>query len=145
MLEFNLINEDTDIYKVSEMAASSFKDENHSMTLAISLEFEAMKRALEFETSLLLGAFSNQICVGFIWSKFEVQNKEVKIYNLFVEEAYRRQGIATKLKQEAEKWASQIGAHTIVSTVHANNQQMIDINKSMDYEIEKVIMRKKLF
>lgn len=43
------IEEDVTIYSISEMAASSFKDENQSLRLATSLEYEAIKRSLEYE------------------------------------------------------------------------------------------------
>ncbi|WP_325885059.1 GNAT family N-acetyltransferase [Mammaliicoccus sciuri] len=67
------------------------------------------------------------------------------MYNLLVDKSQRNKGIATALKREIEKWAKHMGAYTIVSTVHAHNKTMIHLNESMDYEVEKVIMRKKLF
>ncbi|MGK9044375.1 GNAT family N-acetyltransferase [Mammaliicoccus vitulinus] len=145
MFEIKCIQEDANIYKVSQMAAESFKDEKQSMKLAITLEYEAIKRSLEREKSVLIGAFMQGDCVGFIWAKFDDKDKEVKIYNLLVIESHRKKGIAKKLKQEVEMWAQQMGAYTIVSTVHAHNKNMIHINESMDYEVEKIIMRKKLF
>lgn len=139
------IEDDATIYSISEMAASSFKDENQSLRLATSLEYEAIKRSLEYEKSVLKGALIQDECIGFIWAKYNIHDREVKIYNLLVDKSQRNKGIATALKREIEKWAKEMGAYTIVSTVHAHNKTMIQINESMDYEVEKVIMRKKLF
>ncbi|UXV32803.1 GNAT family N-acetyltransferase [Mammaliicoccus sciuri] len=108
MVVIKNIEDDATIYSISEMAASSFKDENQSLKLATLLEYEAIKRSLEYEKSVLKGALIQDKCIGFIWAK-------------------------------------DMGAYTIVSTVHAHNKTMIQINESMDYEVEKVIMRKKLF
>lgn len=145
MFIIKCIQDDANIYKISQMAAESFKDERHSMKLAVSLEYEAIKGSLEYEKSILIGAFIEGECVGFIWAKFDNKDKEVKIYNLLVIENHRKKGIAKTLKREVEKWAQQMGAYSIVSTVHAHNKNMIHINESMDYEVEKIIMRKKLF
>nr|WP_263314075.1 GNAT family N-acetyltransferase [Mammaliicoccus sp. Marseille-Q6498] len=144
MFELKFIDDDSLIYKVSQMAALSFKEESQSMNVAVLLEFEAIKRSLQYEKSALVGAFNNEECVGFIWAKYDDSSKTAKIYNLFVSENYRNKGIATNLKQEIESWAVKMGAHTIVSTVDVRNVNMIHINESMDYEVEKIIMRKKL-
>lgn len=145
MVVIKNIEDDATIYSISEMAASSFKGENQSLRLATSLEYEAIKRSLEYEKSVLKGALIQDECMGFIWAKYNVHDREVKIYNLLVDKSQRNKGIATALKREIEKWAKEMGAYTIVSTVHAHNKTMIQINESMGYEVEKVIMRKKLF
>ncbi|MCJ1778679.1 GNAT family N-acetyltransferase [Mammaliicoccus sciuri] len=145
MVVIKNIEDDATIYSISEMAASSFKDENQSLKLATLLEYEAIKRSLEFEKSVLKGALIQDECIGFVWAKYNVHDREVKIYNLLVEKSHRNKGIATALKRAIEKWAKDMGAYTIVSTVHAYNNTMIQINESMEYEVEKVIMRKKLF
>ncbi|MDT3993459.1 GNAT family N-acetyltransferase [Mammaliicoccus fleurettii] len=145
MFIIKYIQDDANIYKISQMAAKAFKDERYSMKLAVSLQYEAIKGSLEYEKSILIGAFIEEECVGFIWAKFDYKDKEVKIYNLLVIENHRKKGIAKTLKREVEKWAQQMGAYSIVSTVHAHNENMIHINESMDYEVEKIIMRKKLF
>ncbi|GGI39383.1 GNAT family N-acetyltransferase [Mammaliicoccus stepanovicii] len=144
MYDLRFIQDDSTIYAVSQMAAKSIKSENQNKKLIISLEYEAIKRSLAYETSILIGAFDQDECVAFIWGKFDIKDKEVKIYNLYVEEKYRRQRIATSLKDSLEKWAEQLGARSIVTTVDVHNKNMMHINESRDYEIEKIIMRKSL-
>ncbi|MEX5937563.1 hypothetical protein [Mammaliicoccus sciuri] len=66
MVVIKNIEDDAMIYNISEMAASSFKDENQSLKLATSLEYEAIKRSLEYEKSVLKGALIQDECIGFI-------------------------------------------------------------------------------
>lgn len=139
------IEEDATIYSISEMIALSFKKENQSLKLATSLEYEAIKRSLKYENSVLKGALVQGKCIGFIWAKYNVHDREVKIYHLFVQKMHRNKGVATALKQEIEKWAKDAGAYAIISTVHAHNETMIGLNESMGYEVEKMIMRKKFY
>ena len=56
----------------------------------------------------------------------------------------RNSGIATNLKLALEQWAIEKDAHSIESTVDANNEQMIHINREQRYDITHVKMRKDL-
>ncbi|WP_426381620.1 GNAT family N-acetyltransferase [Mammaliicoccus lentus] len=145
MIEFKKIRDESTLYEISQMAAAYFKREDQSTKVAESLEFEAIKRSLAYEESVVFGALDNQKCIGFIWAKFDNKDNEVKVYNLFVSESYRNNKIAAKLKKKLETWAIDKGASSIVSTVHAQNKSMLHINESMGYETEKYIMRKNLF
>ncbi|CFO38754.1 acetyltransferase [Staphylococcus aureus] len=48
------------------------------------------------------------------------------------------------MKSSIESWGISQGAQKIESTVAYSNKQMIEMNLNMDYQMEKIIMSKKL-
>lgn len=84
--------------------------------------------------------------VGFHWLDIENNNDEIfgHIKSLWVKDEYQHQGIATELKKNGELWAKSKGAHHIKTTVHANNQKMIDFNLHCGYKKGFIEMAKKL-
>lgn len=143
MIAIQHIDDEQTILYISKLIATHQKSDKH-VKVAQSLEFEAINRALKYEKSAVLGAFNRKNCIGFIWAKLEQQHKQVKIHNLFVVEAFRNQGIASRLKEEIERWAIENNASSIVTTVDSKNEAMIHINQSNGYQTEKLIMRKNL-
>ncbi|WIV11453.1 GNAT family N-acetyltransferase [Proteiniborus sp. MB09-C3] len=82
---------------------------------------------------------------GFIWAcKQEKPQDSVMILSLYVARDYRRQGIATKLKELLEKWCRQEGIKTIHTTTHYNNHNMIVLNQKLGYVPGMVHMIKTL-
>ena len=75
---------------------------------------------------------------------FETSTKVVTIEMLYTHPHCRNSGIATNLKLALEQWAIEKDAHSIESTVDANNEQMIHINREQGYDITHVKMRKDL-
>lgn len=75
---------------------------------------------------------------------FETSTKVVTIEMLYTHPHCRNSGIATNLKLALEQWAIEKDAHSIKSTVDANNEQMIHINREQGYDITHVKMRKDL-
>jgi aminoglycoside 3-N-acetyltransferase I len=76
-----------------------------------------LQRLLDNEYFIALAALKNDLVVGGIAAyellKFEQERSEVYIYDLAVEEAHRREGIATALIEELKKIAARRGAYVI--------------------------------
>ncbi len=66
------------------------------------------------------------------------------IFTLWVDPNYRGKGIANQLKSRAESWANQQNITYVVTNVHSNNSQMLEINKKAGFEIIQYAMRKKI-
>lgn len=66
------------------------------------------------------------------------------IDTLWVAPTYRQLGLATELKERGEAWAREQKLDHIYTWVHANNKPMVEINKSMGYEIVHYKFKKKL-
>ena len=84
--------------------------------------------------------------VGFHWlQRTEKYGRTcARIDSLWVDEAYRRQGIAQELKARGEAWAKSVGAAFIVTEVFYVNQTMIDLNLKLGFEARQVEMIKDL-
>lgn len=82
---------------------------------------------------------------GFIWAyKQQSPEDSVMILSLYVSEGYRKQGIATKLKELLEEWCLIEGIKTIHTTTHYSNHNMIALNQKLGYNPGMVYMTKTL-
>ena len=61
---------------------------------------------------------------AFTWDQFETSTKVVTMEMLYTHPHFRNSRIATNLKLALEQWAIEKDAHSIESTVEANNKQM---------------------
>jgi len=66
------------------------------------------------------------------------------IAGLWVDVAYRRQGVATRLKAMGESWARSIGATFLNSNVLVGNQRMLDLNHKLGLQDYRINLRKRL-
>ena len=66
----------------------------------------------------------------------------VQIEVLYVKPEYRKQSIATHLKNTIEEWAISIGATVIESTVNIDNHSMIQLNNHLGYHTTHLKMTK---
>lgn len=84
--------------------------------------------------------------VGFHWlQRIEKDGRtSARIDSLWVDEAYRRQGIAQALKEQGEAWAKSIGAAFIVTEVFYVNKTMIELNLKLGFTAQQVEMIKNL-
>ena len=112
--------------------------------LSVALRIEMIERSLKLEAGHILIETLNDILVGFAWGQFEVVGCKVVIEMLYVHPEYRNQGIGDKLKTSIESWGINQGAQKIESTVAYSNKEMIEMNLKRDYQVEKLIMSKKL-
>ena len=76
-----------------------------------------LQRLLSSDTCIVIGAFDGSRVVGglvaYVLPKFEQPRSEVYIYDLAVEQAYRRQGIATALIEAVRAVAADCGAWVV--------------------------------
>lgn len=112
--------------------------------LSVALRIEMIERSLKLEAGRILIETVDGVLLGFIWSRIEADGCKVVIEMLYVHPEYRHQGIGGKLKSSIEAWGISHGVQKIESTVAYSNKKMIEMNLNMDYQVEKVIMSKKL-
>ena len=76
-----------------------------------------LKQLLASDTFVAIAAFAGQSVVGglagYTLPKFEQPRTELYIYDLAVDEAYRRRGVATSMIEELQKVATARGAYVI--------------------------------
>src|SRR5215510_4534623 len=76
-----------------------------------------LRRLLGSDSFIAVAALQGGEVVGGLAAyelrKFEQERSEIYIYDLAVASAYRRQGIATALIEELQKWAAERGAYVI--------------------------------
>lgn len=119
----------------------------YATTLSIALRQEMIERRLKMNQDIIYVIESNHDFKepsAFIWGHFEMSTKVVTIEMLYTHPDFRNSGVGTSLKQALEQWAIEKDAHSIESTVDANNEQMIHINRERGYDVTHVKMRKDL-
>lgn len=84
--------------------------------------------------------------VGCLWLSADTQIPEAVcfIYDLFVEESFRRSGIATEAMRQLEKEASLLGLRGLALHVFGHNTAARDLYQKLGYEITNVRMSKSL-
>ena len=82
--------------------------------------------------------------ISFIWAETIKSNPEIlNIISLWTHEDYRKEGLATYLKEKLENLArKQISIKKIITTVSVKNTKMIELNKKLKYEISMYKMLK---
>ena len=75
--------------------------------------------------------------VGYIVCRIEEPCLWVE--HIFVQEDYRRKGVATLLFNKAEEIASSMGEDTVYNFVHPNNENMIQFLRSKGYTVLNMI------
>ena len=66
---------------------------------------------------------------------FQQDGRFIAIFQLWVAPAYRRCGIASKLKQKLEELAQIIDVNVIYTHTEEKNQHVIELNKKLGYEV----------
>ncbi|MGW7797217.1 N-acetyltransferase family protein [Staphylococcus xylosus] len=112
--------------------------------LSVALRIEMIERSLKLEAGRILIQTLDGVLQGFVWARIEAVGCKVVIEMLYVHPEYRHLSIGAKLKSSIESWGISQGAQKIESTVAYSNKQMIEMNLNMDYQVEKIIMSKKL-
>jgi len=67
---------------------------------------------------------------------FPASGRFCEVYQLWVEPAYRRQGIATRLKQQIEVESLRRGIEMIYTPTEGRNEHVIDWNKTPRHRVE---------
>lgn len=66
------------------------------------------------------------------------------IQTLWVDPDFRKRGIATHLKQRAERWAKEQNLDHILTFIHHKNSSMRALNENFEYELVGFTIRKSL-
>ncbi|MFC5631769.1 MULTISPECIES: GNAT family N-acetyltransferase [Streptococcus] len=85
----------------------------------------------------MYGAFIEQVLIGYVVCK--VEGSLVWIEQLFVSEAFRRQGGAAVLFEKANQLSQSVGGETLFQYVHPNNHEMLSFLRSQGYTVLNLI------
>lgn len=96
---------------------------------------EELKEYLDEKYPLYLAARGEQI-VGYILLRVHYV---VWVEHIFVEQEYRRKGIASKLFDKAESYANDLKEDTVFNYIHPNNNAMVNFLKSKGYSVLNLI------
>ncbi|WP_436860050.1 GNAT family N-acetyltransferase [Staphylococcus caeli] len=114
-------------------------------SLSIALRVEMIEHGLKYnDDRILIETNEQNEIIAFIWARYIQNERKVLIEILFVDERFRQQHIGESLKMAIESWAIEKGAQSIEGTVAADNKAMQALNLSMGYQINSVVMTKKL-
>ena len=82
------------------------------------------------------GTEANQFLFRFLDRDiFPEDGRFCEVFQLWVAPAYRRQGIATRLKQQIEGESRQHGVRMIYTHTEAQNEHVIELNRKLGYRI----------
>jgi ribosomal protein S18 acetylase RimI-like enzyme len=82
--------------------------------------------------------------VGKVWLNVDDEKKRAFLYDIIVDERYRRMGFGRAIMQALESTAKQMKATTIGLHVFAENQVAINLYKKQGYETVSLNMQKEL-
>ncbi|MFQ3904782.1 GNAT family N-acetyltransferase [Staphylococcus sp. Mo2-7] len=134
----------TKIADIHESELAKQNEDYRKSRLSVVLREEMINHGLKYNTDIVWLETQKEQLIGFIWARYLNDYNKVIIEMLHVNEAFRKQRIATRFKNEVEAWARAQGAQKIESTVANHNIQMQQLNLNMDYHVSKVIMTKNL-
>ncbi|SCS26558.1 GNAT family N-acetyltransferase [Staphylococcus caeli] len=114
-------------------------------SLSKALRIEMIEHGLKYnDDRIFIETNEQNEMMGFIWARYIPNERKALIEILFVHEMFRQQHIGTSLKKAVESWAIGQGAQSIESTIAADNMVMQSLNLNMGYQINSVVMSKKL-
>ena len=98
---------------------------------------EEFKEYIEAKYSIFVAEETNKELLGYIVCR--IDNGIVWAESLFVSYDARRNGIASKLYEKAEKIAKELGESTVYNWVHPNNDKMITFLSKKGYNVLNLI------
>ena len=104
------------------------------------------KNIIKNKDNILLCFEEDNIVKGYIYLK-PITNNNIKGYlidGLYVDEKYRKQGIATKLISDAISIIKNTDSNFIDINVLANNEIALKLYKSFDFNFFRINIKKKL-
>ena len=104
------------------------------------------KNIIKNKDNILLCFEEDNIVKGYIYLK-PITNNNIKGYlidGLYVDEKYRKQGIATKLISDAISIIKNTDSNFIDINVLANNEIALKLYKSFDFNFFRINMKKEL-
>lgn len=103
---------------------------------------EEFREYMEAKFPIFVAENSSKQLLGYLVCR--VDDNVVWAESLFVSNNFRRKGIASRLYEEAEKIAKELGGSTVYNWVHPNNDKIIPFLLKKDYNVLNLIeIRKK--
>jgi len=97
------------------------------------------------KTYVIVARDGDESLVGFHWVSIASDDgNSGRIESLWIDENYRRKGVATELKVLGEIWMKERGAEQVITTVFYVNKKMIDLNIKAGFAPGQVQMTKQL-
>jgi ribosomal protein S18 acetylase RimI-like enzyme len=95
----------------------------------------------------LIAIASGEIC-GYVWATFQDMRGYdftiAEIEDLFVEQSFRRKGIATAVMRMVEVATERLGVHWLRSGTGSNNLQSIKLHESQGYLVYRIEYEKRI-
>lgn len=108
--------------------------------------YEKMKEYSCDGSAILLGAFEDDIIVGFYWAhiSFFLGEKRMHVYLNAVNSSYRRQGIGSAFLKELQKIAKTQNIQVLEAFCRATNDDAMEYYRHNGFEIENYRIVKKI-
>jgi ribosomal protein S18 acetylase RimI-like enzyme len=103
-------------------------DLTHAKAGMILVRFRDLEHQPATEANQFLSRFLDRAI-------FPADGRFCEIFQLWVAPAYRRQGIATRLKRQIEEEARQRSVGMIYTHTEAQNEHVIELNRKLGYRI----------
>lgn len=106
-------------------------------TLKIDQAKEEFKEYMESKFPIFVAEDSNNEILGYLVCR--IDGDVVWAESLFVSNSSRRKGIGSRLYEEAEKLAKDLGGDTVYNWVHPNNERIIPFLLKRGYNVLNLI------
>lgn len=110
-------------------------------------EYETiLPQGMETENHMFYTALVDDKFAGYAWVNIREENhkKSAWGYDIHVDEAYRRQGVAKQIFIKLEAELKSIGVEEVKFHVYADNFRAIPLYEQFGYETTNIVMRKEL-
>ncbi|WP_144511326.1 N-acetyltransferase [Bacillus sp. FJAT-22090] len=82
--------------------------------------------------------------VGLLWFNVNKDINRAFLYHIYIEEAYRQNGYATKALEELQVRVKELGMNSIALSVFGGNENALRLYKKMGYSSSSISMHKLL-
>lgn len=132
--EIDLLNND-DVYNFAKLHEQVPIEWDKSYKCVKEAIIRRQKIVLNTKNQCILFAEDKKKIIGIYWALIEEKSSEKAslIGSLWVEENYRKKGIATLLMNKGEEWALKKGAKFQFLSVHFNNVNAIEYYKNLGF------------
>lgn len=124
--------------RLNEVFAVAFEDPHKHLSMKPTDKY--LKELLAKRHFIVLVAMHNKNVVGglvaYVLDKYEQECSEIYIYDLAVDESFRRQGIARQLIYELKSYASDYSASVIYVQAYKEDEPAINLYRSLGTEEE---------
>lgn len=141
-----------DIEEINNMLTDLIQDERRNYDSNINENYRVQNFYGQFVDNpnvCMLVAKNNGIIVGYVYGFIQdngnlFYKSVVQVDAIFVKREYRGNGIARNLMKELIKWAQKNGGSYVELSVCKNNIDAMNLYQNEGFEIDKLILKKKL-